>query len=231
MFTLNIDDILADASVGGYQGNIFISNTTALALLSALVVLNDFSYWTNDVGQLDDSDLDIILELIALANYELQTYIQVGDMDIGTTFIWWSSTPPAGSLKCDGTQYLKADYPVLSALLGSEFSVDATNFVVPDLRGRVAIGQDTDDINDSGGSSTVTLTEGQLPAHAHDRNNAGIREYAVFETQTVPTTFYETFSGVGAPSYFVTETAETGSDQPHDNMPPYRVATYMIKAL
>lgn len=229
-FQLNIDDILAIASNGGYQANVSISDTTALTLLSVLSALYNTSYWTNDINDLDRDDIDIIDELLSLANYELMTQVQVGGMEVGTTFLWWSSTLPANTLECDGTQYLKADYPDLSALLGAEFSVGADNFVVPDLRDRVPVGAGAEQINDAGGEDEVTLTVAEMPSHNHEYAS-GINQYVLLQSAPPPQVVTrQNGEATGAPYVFSPATNNRGGDQAHNNMQPYRVAKYVIQA-
>ena len=85
---------------------------------------------------------------------------------------------PPGWLLCDGKTLPIQQYTALFALLGTTFGGDGrTNFALPDLRGRMAVG--TADlggstnglskisIGESGGSSQVTLGVNNLPAHMH----------------------------------------------------------------
>jgi microcystin-dependent protein len=61
----------------------------------------------------------------------------------GSIMYWATATAPAGYLKCDGTSYLRADYPNLFSAIGTTFgSVDGTHFNVPDLRGQFIRGLD-----------------------------------------------------------------------------------------
>ena len=101
-------------------------------------------------------------------------------METGSTFMWWSDTPPAGCLVCDGSTYLKSTYPELAAVLGATFSVDATNFVVPDMRDRVPVcSSSTRAINDHGGADSVTLTKDQLPPHEHYLSRGAVNTYQI----------------------------------------------------
>lgn len=56
---------------------------------------------------------------------------------------WYAPTAPAGWLICDGSLVNKNDYPDLWALLGDTWGTStATQFYLPDMRGRVAVGLD-----------------------------------------------------------------------------------------
>jgi microcystin-dependent protein len=59
---------------------------------------------------------------------------------IGAIQMFGGATAPVGFLLCDGTTYLKTDYPALSTVLGTIYGGDSTHFAVPDLKGRVAMG-------------------------------------------------------------------------------------------
>lgn len=87
---------------------------------------------------------------------------------IGAIVAWPSQAIPDNCLLCDGSQYLRTDYPDLYAVLDSAFIVDADNFVVPDLSDRVIRHpSNIANINSNGGQDSVTLTGNELPAHSH----------------------------------------------------------------
>jgi microcystin-dependent protein len=78
---------------------------------------------------------------------------------------------------CDGSMLSVSTYSTLFSLLGTTFGGDGrSTFGVPDLRGRIPIGQGTGTglsprvLGQTGGTETVTLTTAQLPAHGHTLN-------------------------------------------------------------
>ena len=96
----------------------------------------------------------------------------------------------------------------------------------PDLRGRFILGftgdsNPTRPLNSISGEENVTLTEAQLPSHTHgafsyqfgsiDRGNFGSN------TQVVNSTLQSNYN------------VYTGSNRPHNNMPPYYVLYYIMK--
>lgn len=94
------------------------------------------------------------------------------------------TSPPAGMLPCDGTVLLRAAYPDLFAILGTNFNTGGetiTEFRLPDFRGRVPVGADptnvtlvrAHDLGDYGGSETHVLTLSEMPAHDHGGGGAG----------------------------------------------------------
>lgn len=248
---LNIDDITVDSAIGGYALTAQISNTTALTLLSVLSVLYDYRrYWTNDLNELDEADIKTIDELLSLANYELTNNAQVSTMLIGSTVLWWSATAPTDYLLCDGTQYAKSAYPDLWLALGNPFEVDASNFVVPDLRDRVPVGHGgAYVINDSGGFSEVTLTRSQMPEHDHqliDINQKVIGNTVAGAPPGARGYIFTDFLPSGATRFDATplivptggagltnlqlSVGSMGSGNAHNNMQPYLTANYIIKA-
>ena len=82
---------------------------------------------------------------------------------------------PRGWAKCDGQLLPIAQNSALFSLLGTTFGGDGrTTFGLPDLRGRVAIGEGQGQglshrsWGERGGAETTTLTVNQMPAHNHD---------------------------------------------------------------
>ncbi len=92
----------------------------------------------------------------------------------GEIRMYGSDTAPLGWLLCDGMSYLRADYADLFVIIGTKFgSVDGTHFNVPNMKGRVAVGQDLADatfqnIGNSGGAKIHTLSTSELPSHYHN---------------------------------------------------------------
>ena len=83
-------------------------------------------------------------------------------------------TIPNGWLECDGSEVLKADYPILYGAIADSWGVasDADHFVLPNMKGRVPVGYDSSDtdfdsVGESGGAKSVTLGTSEIPAHTH----------------------------------------------------------------
>lgn len=83
---------------------------------------------------------------------------------------------PAGWIQCQGQSLPITGNQALFAVIGNQFGGDGkTNFNVPDLRGRAAIGAYTGGIpgpanytqGKAGGAETVVLTAAQVPTHIH----------------------------------------------------------------
>lgn len=85
-----------------------------------------------------------------------------------------STTPPAGWLFCEGQAVSRTTYSALFSVIGGAYGSDATNFNLPDLRGRSPLGAGQGSsltnraINTTGGVQSVTLTTNEMPAHTHN---------------------------------------------------------------
>lgn len=97
----------------------------------------------------------------------------------GTIVSFISNRIPSGWLACDGSAYLRADYPALFYTISTTFGGDdeAQTFNVPDMRSRVVVGASQGpqgpqglsnmQLADTGGEETHLLTEAEIPAHTH----------------------------------------------------------------
>jgi microcystin-dependent protein len=75
----------------------------------------------------------------------------------GEIRMFGGATAPTNWLFCDGTSYLRSDYPLLFLVLGTTYgSADGTHFNVPDMRGRVPIGAGTGAGGGASGSGLPT---------------------------------------------------------------------------
>lgn len=93
---------------------------------------------------------------------------------VGEIKSFMRETLPAGILPCDGTVYLRTDYPDLYSVLPAGFILDADQFMTPDLRRRGLIGTGESIslgdlvLGDTGGNEEVSITEAIMPVHSHD---------------------------------------------------------------
>ena len=81
---------------------------------------------------------------------------------------------PMNWLFCAGQTLAIQNYTALYALIGTIYGGNGTtNFMLPDLRGRVPVGTGTGhnlpavSLGESSGATSVTLTQNQLPTHTH----------------------------------------------------------------
>ncbi len=97
--------------------------------------------------------------------------------EIGTEKFWGTTTPPAGYLVEDGSAVDRIKYATLFARYGTTYGAGdgSTTFNLPNARGRTLVAFDAtqaefDTMGEVGGSKTVILATGELPAHAHGLN-------------------------------------------------------------
>ena len=127
----------------------------------------------------------------------------------------------------------------LFSLLGTIYGGDGrTTFQLPDLRGRVAIGQGrgaglTDRrLGATGGQETHTLQLSEMPNHSHATTLRGSEEDAV---STDPATgvlaagslYHAGAPDVDFPANAITSGAQ-GNGQAHNNMQPFLALNYQI---
>jgi microcystin-dependent protein len=89
---------------------------------------------------------------------------------VGSILTYAGSTAPTGWLLCDGTEVSKTEYPRLFEVIGNSYGnpVNSNNFILPDIRDRVPVGKSgSNNLGDSSGNSTITLSQSQLPSHTH----------------------------------------------------------------
>ena len=140
---------------------------------------------------------------------------------IGMIFPLVTIDPPPNVLPCDGSTYLRVDYPNLYDVLDTPFIVDSDHFIVPDLRNRTIIGAGDLFTNaDIGGESTHTLDVSEIPSHDHTipltTTTLAVEPGEVAVLSPVP--------------LFTSNTGATGGDGSHNNMQPYYALNYGIIA-
>lgn len=149
------------------------------------------------------------------------------------------SFAPRGWAYCDGQLLPIASNTALFSILGTTYGGDGrSTFAVPDLKGRVPMGQGrgpglTDRrLGQKVGVETVTLTTSQIPSHTHQlfgSNNAGDTD--------VPTNMYA--GRVGLKKLYAAESVNkikmdpnalknAGGNQPHENRQPFLSISFCI---
>lgn len=93
----------------------------------------------------------------------------------------------------------------------------------PDLRDRFILGAGTKyAVGGSGGSETITLTVDQMPSHNHSISGNDVGAYGGSTARNATAGL----ANIGTTVY----TNSVGSSQPHNNMPPYYVLAFIMKA-
>lgn len=154
---------------------------------------------------------------------------------IGEIRMFGGTFAPCGWAFCNGQLLSIAENTALYSLLGTTYGGDGQNtFALPDLRGRapVHIGS-TYPQGTSIGVENVTLTTTQMPTHSHPAlalSSAG--------SSATPGGNYWAASSKSDNQYTNTLSAPnpmnaaattiSGGSQPHDNMQPYLVISFII---
>ena len=146
----------------------------------------------------------------------------------GVTVPYAGTSAPDGWLLCDGRNVSRTTYAALFNAIGTTHGRGdgSTTFGLPDMRHRVAVGSGGSGstflgttVGSSGGADSVTLTIAQMPRHAH-----------VYDTARGTALSGNTGTdGVNADSV-TADTGMRGNGQPHSNVQPSRVLTYIIKS-
>ena len=169
-----------------------------------------------------DENNNSLQQSLADLNYQLGLFKGI--------IVMWSgsqSNIPSGWVLCDG------------------------NNGTPDLRNRFIVGAgSTYDVNSTGGEATHTLSVAEMPSHKHTVNNTLSINSGGEHTHTVISTIAESAyqrkyfcmsSGGYAENYSISggehthdlsgsiSLSNTGSSQPHNNLPPYYALCYIMK--
>lgn len=167
------------------------------------------------------------------------------DPFLGEIRIFGGTFAPVGWAACNGQLLAISEYDALYALLGTTYGGDGqTNFAVPNLSGRAAVGAGTGRglspyvAGQTGGQESVSLTTNQMPAHQHT-GKATLSVTTVAADQASPAgnqwakgaqSLYA--SGVGADSSGANAvqgaTEVAGGSQPHENRQPSLAISYII---
>ena len=112
--------------------------------------------------------------------------VTIVDAHTGELRMWLTDTPPTAAwLLCYGQAVSRTTYAALFAVISTTFGVGdgSTTFNLPDMRGRVPVGQDdmggtaanritaANAIGVSGGASTHTLSISEIPSHSHSHSH------------------------------------------------------------
>lgn len=164
---------------------------------------------------------------------------------IGTIMAFGFNFAPRGWAKCEGQLLPINQHTALFSLLGTTYGGDGrTTFALPDLRGRVMIGEGNGPglsdhrMGAKSGSETNTLIVQNLPSHNHsftghlnanekagdsdDPQNAAL---AVTESDNYNSNNVTVRMKEGS---VTGEIGHTGNNQPVNNMQPYLALNYCI---
>lgn len=150
-------------------------------------------------------------------------------LPVGAMLMTPVAAAPAGFLLCDGATYDTADYPKLADYLTG--GAPGPTFAVPDVTDRFPLGAGARAPLAQGGEETHTLTAAEMPVHSH---YLGGHTWAWGPAGTVHIPV-DAVAGPGGGNNLHTVqgswnySANAGSGQPHNNMPPYTALNFIIK--
>jgi microcystin-dependent protein len=154
---------------------------------------------------------------------------------------------PVGWALCAGQILPINQNTALFSLLGTTYGGNGTtNFALPDLRGRAALGfgqgpgLSNYDLGQSTGTETVTLTVGQMPAHSHlvganaanatvaSPSGADLAQSLEPSGRGTPVNTYSTPPMTAKVTLDPTTVQPSGGSQPHSNIQPVLAMNYII---
>lgn len=164
---------------------------------------------------------------------------------IGQVVLFAGNFAPRGWAFCEGQLLSISQNTALFSILGTTYGGNGqTNFALPDLRGRVAVGQgqgpglSTWVLGEQQGAENVTLISTEMPAHSHlvqvsagdadtgtASNNFLANANAQFGADQIPVNTYN--GGTGA-TLAVNTIGPAGGSQPHQNLQPSLCINYII---
>lgn len=184
------------------------------------------AFWDASTGDVDQT-IESFQEALDYLLNELRCTVEV---PVGVYYPYagliTSQDYPDKHLPCDGRAVSRTEYADLFAAIGTIYGVGngLTTFNIPNIKGRVPVGQDVTqgeflDLGQVGGAKTHTLNSAQIPAHLH----------SAFNYVGAGGTHNWNISG-GGNNQASLSTGLTGSNQAHNNLQPYIVTNYIIRA-
>lgn len=193
--------------------------------------------------------------LYNVTNGKEQDKVVYNTVPVGTGVLWFGDleSVPSNFIVPDGSIVNISDYPDLFAIWGTKYGGNGTTtFGLPNLKGKVVVMMDQNDtdfntIGGTGGEKTHTLTTNEMPSHTHTQKsitNPGDHAHNTwnafsFKHASGGVTTKATgepsdgrgnpTQGAGGHTHTVTLN-NTGGGGSHNNLQPYIVAYYIIKA-
>lgn len=162
----------------------------------------------------------------------------MSDPFLGEITMFGGNYAPRGWAQCDGALLQISQSETLYSLLGTTYGGDGqTTFALPDLRGRIPIhyghgvGLSNYAFGEQGGLETVTLTESQIPPHAHPLQasaNPGSSTNPAGKVLAQSPSWNIYRGNVPGDNMSPKAIANTGDGQPHNNMMPFLCVNFII---
>lgn len=161
---------------------------------------------------------------------------QRGCRMVGEIVLWSGIDAPddPNLLLCNGASLATSDYSDLFNVIGTAYgTTGAGYFNLPDLRGRVAIGESgSHALASTGGAETVSLTTAEMPSHTHtDTGHVHALAGEVPGLALSPGELPVDVPGSGEFTALASANIQnTGGGGAHNNMQPYLTLRYYIQA-
>lgn len=197
--TSEVITVISEATAVDFTGHVDGSNleidtiapgyTDAGSEVGDIVIIKPTTQYSDNIAEVLEVTLEDDGELKPDAPINSPQGTLANITPVGAILDYAGASAPAGWLLCYGQSLLRADYADLFTAIGTVYgAADGTHFNVPDLRGRIAAGQDDmggssanrltnpaattggidgDVLGGTGGLETHTLTTAQLAAHLH----------------------------------------------------------------
>jgi len=158
---------------------------------------------------------------------------------VGAVLAYVSNNAPKGWLNCAGQAVSREKYADLFSVVGTTYGVGngSTTFNLPNLSGRVVVGQGTGAgltaraMGSTGGSENHTLITDEMPSHSHTSNAVGGTVGLI--TADGSNTAVGVDSSAVEPNLYAAPAAlsidSVGGGSAHNNMQPFTVLNYIIK--
>lgn len=179
---------------------------------------------------LNDENLNKMQDNIERA---INAQVSGDTLPIGSIIPYSSDNAPENWLLANGQAVSRTEYNHLFAIISTTYGEGdgSTTFNLPNLCGRVVVGQDEndsdfDEVGKTGGEKKHTLTIEEMPSHkptTEDGEAIACAKYAWNSTG-------DNFKIGNEGGYEIKQLGIIGGDKAHNNVQPYIVQNYIIKA-
>ena len=157
---------------------------------------------------------------------------------VGAVMQYAGSTAPTNWLICDGSAVSRTTYAELFNVIGTTYGTGdgSTTFNLPNSKGRVPVGVNSSDtdfnsLGKTGGEKTHKLTIEEMPRHNHTSSIINGNEIRWGGTGNMLNLESSNLQWTAGPDGSSIITGTSGAGQAHNNLQPYLVMNYIIKAL